>query len=133
MLGYAYTRTRTDKTAYQMDFMSSYEGILYFQDSFKYFRRALLVQHYLILSKVPSKVLSKVPSKIDTSVLDTVRVHVLYLTKVRKYLVLSYFRAYTYNNDKRLALILYIILSFTIPPHLNLSGFNCFPFDPLRK
>jgi hypothetical protein len=38
MLGYAYTRTRTDKTAYQMDFMSSYEGILYFQDSFKYFR-----------------------------------------------------------------------------------------------
>jgi len=84
MLGYAYTRTRTDKTAYQMDFMSSYEGILYFQDSFKYFRRALLVQHYLILSKVPSKV----PSKIDTSVLDTVRVHVLYLTKVPRTFVL---------------------------------------------
>ncbi len=58
--------------------------VFYFQDSFKYFRRALLVQHYLILSKVPSKV----PSKIDTSVLDTVRVHVLYLTKVPRTFVL---------------------------------------------
>jgi hypothetical protein len=42
----------------------------------------VLVQHYLIPSKVPSK--------IDTSVLDTVRVHVLYvyLTKVPRTFVL---------------------------------------------
>ena len=80
MLGYAYTRTRTDKTAYQMDFMSSYEGILYFQDSFKYFRTCTTLFNTFEGTKVPSK--------IDTSVLDTVRVHVLYPTKVPRTFVL---------------------------------------------
>ena len=46
----------------------------------------------------------------------TVRVHVLYLTKVPRTFVRKYFRAYTYNNDKRLALIytLYCRLRFRL-------------------
>ena len=90
MLGYAYTRTRTDKTAYQMDFMSSYEGILgpilsrLFQVR-KYFRTCTT------LFNTFEGTCTFVPSKIDTitSVLDTVQYVYTYCT-LRKYLVLSY-------------------------------------------